>query len=151
MKEEKSIGRLISILYRHAKVYFDRKLVGTGLGHGQLPVLMYILSHENVTQQQINEYFLLDKGSTSNLIRNLEKNGFIIRVQDERDKRSYKLYITDKTRRFLPKFMDILRGWTDILTDGFEEDEKEEAYSLLNRMIKNTTNYIKEKEEVDEI
>jgi len=151
MRKDKSIGRLISILYRHAKIYFQRRLEGTSLGHGQLPVLMYIITHENVTQHQINEYFLLDKGSTSNLISNLEKNGFITRSPDTGDKRSYIIDITEKTRTLIPGLEEILSGWTHILTDGFKEKEKEEALRLLNRMIENTTSYIKKKQSVDEI
>ncbi len=151
MRKGKSIGRLISILYRHAKVYFQGRLEGTDLGHGQLPVLMYIITHENVTQHQINEYFLLDKGSTSNLISNLEKNGFITRSLVAKDRRSYILDITEKTRLLIPDLEEILRGWTGILTDGFEEKEKEESFRLLNRMIENTTSYIKKKQAEDEI
>jgi len=41
--------------------------------------------------------------------------------------------------------------WTGILTDGFEEKEKEESFRLLNRMIENTTSYIKKKQAEDEI
>lgn len=142
MKENKSIGRLISILYRHAKVYFYRKLDGYELGHGQVPILMYIIHHEPVTQHQINQHFQLDKGSTSALIKSLEKNDFIYREQDTHDKRAYFLYATEKTQALLPMLKEVFRGWTEILTSGFEPKEKEQAFSLLNRMISNSEEYL---------
>jgi DNA-binding MarR family transcriptional regulator len=142
MEENKSIGRLISILYRHAKVYFHRKLDGHGLGHGQVPILMHIIHHEPVTQHQINQHFHLDKGSTSALIKSLGKNDFIYREQDTHDKRAYFLYATEKTKALLPLLKEVFKGWTEILTSGFEPEEKELAFSLLNRMISNSEEYL---------
>jgi DNA-binding MarR family transcriptional regulator len=142
MYEKKSIGRLISILYRHAKVYFHRKLDGYGLGHGQVPVLMHIIQHEPVTQHQINQHFHLDKGSTSALIKSLEKNGLIYREQDSHDKRAYFLYTTEETQNLMPELKQVFKGWTDILIKDFNENEKEQAFSLLNRMIINSEAYL---------
>ena len=142
MKENKSIGRLISILYRHAKVYFHRKLDGYGLGHGQVPILMHIIHHEPVTQHQINQHFHLDKGTMSALIKSLEKNDFIYRKQDSQDKRAYFLYTTEKTQALLPVLKQVFKGWTDILIKDFSENEKEQAFSLLNRMITNSEEYL---------
>ena len=147
MEENKSIGRLISILYRQSKVYFHRKLEPYGLGHGQMPVLMFIIHHKGSTQHDISDHFLLDKGSTSSLIKNLEKNGFIRREQHGEDRRSYKLYPTQKTERLLPEFHQIFQGWTEILLAGFNDDEKEQSFTLLNRMIENTHHNLKGEEQ----
>ena len=137
-REDQSIGRLISILYRQGQVYFHRKLSPYGIGHGQMPVLMYIHHHEGVTQHQISDHFRLDKGSTSNLIKGLSGHGFISRKQDARDRRVYRLYITDKTKKLLPEFYDIFRGWTEILLNGFSEEDQKKAFELLNGMLDNT-------------
>lgn len=142
-ERERSIGRLISILHRQARVYFYRKLGPYGLGHGQMPVLMHVFHHEGITQHDISEHFHLDKGSTSSLIRSLEKNNFIQKTQDEEDKRAFNLYITDKTRELMPEFRKIFQGWTNILLIGFTNEEGEQAFDLLNRMIKNSQNFLK--------
>jgi len=150
MNEKKSIGRLISILYRHAKVYFHRNLDGYGLGHGQVPVLMYIIHYGPVTQHQINQHFQLDKGSTSALIKSLEQNGFIYRTQDNLDKRAHFLYTTDKTNALLPELKQVFKGWTEILTKDFDPEEKEQAFTLLNRMIDNSKQYLHKEGGTDE-
>lgn len=137
-KEDHSIGRLISILHRQGQVYFHRKLSPYGLGHGQVPVLMYIVHHEGVMQHGISDHFRLDKGSTSSLIKGLADHGFIFRRQDASDKRVYRLFITEKTKRLLPEFYDIFRGWTEILLDGFNEADQGKAFELLNSMLDNT-------------
>jgi DNA-binding MarR family transcriptional regulator len=146
-KENQSIGRLISILYRQSKVYFQRKLAPYGLGHGQVPVLMYIAHHEGVTQHQVSEHFRLDKGSTSSLMKGLEAHEFIVKKRDEKDRRVFRIYMTHRTKELLPVFYEIFRGWTGLLLDGFEEDEREEAFELLNRMLENTHRHLKREEE----
>ncbi|MFO8234984.1 MAG: MarR family winged helix-turn-helix transcriptional regulator [Bacteroidales bacterium] len=138
----RSIGRLISILYRHSRVYFQRKLAPYGLGHGQIPLLMFIINNNGVSQHEINTYFQLDKGSTSTLISNMEKNGFVRKVRDDADKRSYKLFVTGKTRELLPELKSVFGEWTNILTYNFSESQKEEAFALLNKMIENSEHYI---------
>jgi len=145
MEERQSIGRLVSILYRHAKVYFHREMGNHDLGHGQLPLLMYIIMHEQVTQHQINDHFYLDKGSTSSMIKNLEKNGFITRRQDPGDKRSSVLEITEKTTQLIPEIKQVFKGWTETLLHGFSADEQEKAFELLNRMIENSVSYLEER------
>lgn len=144
---EPSIGRLISILHRQARVYFHRKLEPYGLGHGQMPVLMHLFHNEGITQHEISDHFYLDKGSTSSLISSLEKNGFIQKKQDEEDKRVFKLYVTDKTKECMPEFRVIFQRWTNVLLAGFTEEEEEKAFELLNRMIDNTQNYMKGEEQ----
>ena len=143
MGENKSIGRLISILYRQSKVYFHKKLEPYELDHGQMPVLMYVIHHNGSTQHDISNYFHLDKGSTSSLIKSLEKNGFVKKEQHGEDRRSYMIYTTQKTERLLPEFHQIFQGWTEILLEGFTDDEKEQSFTLLNRMIENTHHNLK--------
>lgn len=144
--ENQSIGRLISILHRKSYVYFHRKLSSYGLGYGQMPVLMYIIHHEGVTQHDISEHFRLDKGSTSNLVKGLTRNGYLFRKQDETDKRVNRLYITDKTKKLLPEFYEIFRGWTEILLEGFSQRDQDKAFELLNRMLDNTRSSLKGEE-----
>ncbi len=146
MQKSKSFGRLISILYRQGTMYFHKKTGPYGLGHGQIPVLMYVVKKGEVTQHQICNYFQLDKGTTSTLTRSLEKNGFILKKQDSHDKRSSWLLITDKTRNLLPELKEIFKEWTSILTNDFTEDEKKIAFNLLNRMIENSMEYLQMKE-----
>ncbi len=142
-QEDQSIGRLISILHRQAQVYFHHKLGPYGLGHGQMPVLMYIVHHEGVTQHNISQHFHLDRGSTSSLIKGLEAHGFVYRQREETDRRVYRLYQTGKTQQLLPDFYAIFRGWTEQLLEGFTDRERELAFDLLNRMLANACRYEK--------
>mgnify|MGYP000176167207 CR=1 FL=1 len=140
-EERKSTGRLISILYRQAIVYFHKRLEPFGLGHGQMPVLMHIYHHDGVTQHDLKNHFFLDKGSISSTIKNLETRGYIFRKSDEADKRVHRLHISEKTRQLMPRFGAIFQKWSDVLLKDFSEEEANQAYDLLSRMIENTQQY----------
>ncbi|MFP4622279.1 MAG: MarR family winged helix-turn-helix transcriptional regulator [Bacteroidales bacterium] len=104
---------------------------------------MYIIHHKGCMQLEISEHFHLDKGSTSSLIKTLEKNGLIKKEQHGEDRMFYKLYTTQKTERLLPEFHQIFQGWMKILLKDFTQDKEEEALRLLNCMIENTHHYLK--------
>lgn len=140
-EEKKSTGRLISILYRQAIVYFHKRLEPFGLGHGQMPVLMHIYHHEGVTQHDLKKHFFLDKGSISSTIKNLETHGYIFRKSDDADKRVHRLHISEKTRQLMPRFGAIFQKWSDVLLKDFSTEEADQAYNLLSRMIGNTQQY----------
>ena len=144
MQDAPSIGRLISIIHRYGGIYFHAALAPYNLGHGQVPVLMYISKNEGINQQEISEYFRLDKGSTSSLIRSLENNGFIKRVPHPDDKRSSRLFITEITREVMPEIREVFKKWTAILLDGFIDEEQNKAFNILEKMMDNAQNYLKE-------
>ena len=78
MNDTKLIGRIIGILYRQSTTYFQNEFKPFGLGHSQGKVLLFIDIHEKVLPKQIAEYYNLDKGSVTSLIKGLEKNKFVL-------------------------------------------------------------------------
>lgn len=144
IQDDPSIGRLISIIHRYGGTYFHAALAPFNLGHGQVPVLMHIFKNEGINQHEISRYFRLDKGSTSSLIRNLENNGFVNRLQHPDDKRSSQLFITDKTREVMPEIRRIFKKWTAILLERFKKEERDLAFNILEKMMENAQAFLEE-------
>lgn len=137
MKENESIGRLISILHRWAQIYFQNRLGPMELGHGQFKMVVYLGRNEGATQQEICEYYQLDKGSTSFLIKKMVKSGFVRKEENPEDRRSHRLYLTEKALEKYKEIRTISQNWTETLLSGFSEKEKEQAFGTLYRMIEN--------------
>ncbi len=132
-----SVGRLLSILHRQTQVYLQKELDPLDLGHGQVRVLRYIDMNPGVRQQDISEYFRLDKGTTSTFIRNLEKKGFVEKELDMEDNRAYRLIASQKAVELRPQLEEIFSKWTDRLLTGFTDSEKNELIEQMERMIRN--------------
>ena len=74
MKNAKLLGRLIGILYRQSTTYFQKEFKTFGLGHSQGKVLRFIDLNGKVLPKQIAEYYNLDKGSVTSLIKSNKFN-----------------------------------------------------------------------------
>lgn len=77
-----------------------------------LSALMYLArcNRYSNTPLAVTEYLGLTKGTVSQSLKSLEANGFIVKRQDQRDKRSVHLELTDSARALLasvtpPKFL----------------------------------------------
>lgn len=145
MNKYNSMGRLLSMLHRLSRIYFQRELADYRLGHGQLPVLLYLYEHSGSTQHEIGAAFHMDKGSVSSLIQLLENNDYVSRERNPNDRREWSLFLTDRARDIMPRVGDTLKNWTRILLCGFTEAERETAFRLLQQMVDNAMTVKQEK------
>ena len=145
MEHTESIGKLISILHRQSQIYFQKKLDPIGMGRGQVKIFTYLANARGATQQEITAFFRLDKGTTSYLIKKMETGGYIRRVPDLQDRRSSKLYLTEKATQKEKVIRKIFQGWAELLLKGFSSEERQQAFKLMHRMTDNTSSLKEEK------
>ncbi|WP_431225261.1 MarR family winged helix-turn-helix transcriptional regulator [Serratia sp. L9] len=69
----------------------------------QLSALYYLArcNHYSNTPMAVAEYLGLTKGTVSQSLKKLELNGMIVRTADEKDRRSVRLQLTDKSRSLM--------------------------------------------------
>ncbi|MDW7692462.1 MarR family transcriptional regulator [Flammeovirgaceae bacterium SG7u.111] len=135
--KQKSIGRLISMLHRASAVFFQKEAKQMELSQGQFRILNFIMHHHGSSQNKIQDYFNLDRGTVSVVIKSLEKNGFITRKADEKDKRATCIFPTKKGEETYPAIKEVLNQWNHNLLEGFSPGEKLLAYEFLERMLNN--------------
>lgn len=148
MAESRSIGKLISIIHRKSHVYFQQKLDPLKLSSGQVKIFMYLKKYEGATQQEITDFFQLDKSSTSFLISKMADRGFVRKEPNPDDRRSNKLYLTDTGIEKQEEVKEIFQDWTELLLKGFSPEEQDQAFDYLFRMIDNV-NFLEEDQEND--
>lgn len=137
MQVNENIGKYISILYRSGNIYLHKYFEKYNIGIGQYPFLIHLSHSEGVTQEELSCKLFIDKGTTAKAIKKLEEEGYVRREVDEKDKRAYKVYITENGRKIIASIFQILHSWNDILTYDFSEEEKELTLKLLKRMNEN--------------
>jgi len=117
--------------------YFNEKLREIGISPGQIFVLKYLYHHDGIHQEVLVNNCQVHKANVTRAIAKLEENDLVKRKSDPKDKRANLLYTTDKARSIKKEFMSIFSSWTDLLTEGFSEDEKQLCYEFLDRMANN--------------
>jgi DNA-binding MarR family transcriptional regulator len=139
MNHQKSVGRLISCIYRYGKITINHKLESYHLGSGQFHFLMALYQKDGINQEHLAEVVRIDKGTCARAIKRLEEEGYIRRIIDSNDKRAYQIFLTDKAQQMRPVIRRILREWTRTLLTGFSEEEKKLTFTFLERIAENAT------------
>jgi len=135
--ERTSPLRLLAILNRLNQNSLTGSLAAIGMARGNLPFVMEVLSGEGVIQEDISRSLAIDRAATARALQQLETEGFVERVEDPRDRRQKRVYATERTWAMSADILDILKGRTDLLFSGFDEQEQAQFLSMLDRMIRN--------------
>jgi len=119
-----------SVLYRCNQKYYDKVLSEYDLGYSQFVFLASIYEQEGITMSELAANGSFDKGSITKAIQKLIDMDFVHIENSEDDKRSKKLYTTEKTRELMPKLYLVRQEWVSYLTNDLTEDEKL-AYNII--------------------
>ena len=143
MKEFKSIGKLVSVLYRLNQSYIKKELREYNLGPGQFQILQLLFKKEYVRQIDLAEMLEIDKTSMTRTISKLEASGYVRREKDNEDYRAYTVSLTPKANKIKSEIIPILKNWTHIVLEGFTDDEQEQFISCLIKAAANAKKEVK--------
>ena len=118
-------------------MYLDRELKSLRIRSGQIPILRILEIRDGINQESIRRHFHLDKGSVAKTIKPLIEEGYVTRETDPSDKRSYRIFLTERGRGVLPVVAEALEKWNAILTESLSEEETAAIATFLSRMSDN--------------
>lgn len=145
---ESSIARYISILYRYGQSYFAKRLEFLNIGSGQYVFLMTLFRKGEISQEELSNYLKIDKGTTAKAIKKLEYEGYLLREIDIRDRRAYKISLTQKAFEAIPSIQAAAKDWEKILTSGVSETERLLVEQAFQKMAENAYKFKLEDEEI---
>ena len=135
--EHKHIAKYISQLYRKGSSYINKEISKHGIGSGQFMFLLELYKKDGKNQEEIAEDLKMDKGTTARALKKLEEQGFLTRLRDERDKRSNKIYLSDKAKNIREDIFNILDDWNKQITRSLAKEEVKMLEDLLEKVSKN--------------
>ncbi|MDD6154553.1 MAG: MarR family transcriptional regulator [Eubacteriales bacterium] len=102
------------------------------------------LSHEDgLTQAELTNMVGVDKALTTRVIRTMEQKGFIIRKQDENDKRQSRIYRTEKVEQVKAGFFNDMKAFYGAISGGIGDDDMEIFDRVLVAVDRNMAEYMK--------
>ncbi|HZW83035.1 MAG TPA: MarR family transcriptional regulator [Candidatus Deferrimicrobium sp.] len=138
--DEASIRRNISTLYRYGQAYIARRIESTNIGSGQYIFLTTLYRMGGVSQEELSCYLQIDKGTTAKAIKKLEAGGYLVREIDLKDKRAYKIFLTQKGLDLVPTIQAEVEQWEKLITSGISDEEKKCIERILHKMAHNAHN-----------
>lgn len=124
-----SMSRVINTLRREN----NKLILKHDLTLGQFAVMEALYSKGRLSTGEVMEKILSTSGNIPVIVKNLEKDGFITRKQDEADKRRFILDLTDKGKDLMDEIVPENLKFMDELISMWDDDEKEELIILMNK------------------
>ena len=132
---DNSVGRLVSILYRKNQVYLNEALKELGLTASELPIIIYVLKHEGVSQEEMAQFLSIDKAAIARAVDTLLEKGLVQKEKDELDRRANKITVTEVGKKIEFALNQRLLYWTQYLAKDIEEKDVDTMYRVLNIMV----------------
>lgn len=124
-----SMSRVINTLRREN----NKLILKHNLTLGQFAVMEALYSKGRLSTGEVMEKILTTSGNIPVIVKNLEKDGFITRKQDESDKRRFILDLTDKGKDLMDEIVPENLKFMDELISLWDDDDKEELIILMNK------------------
>ena len=138
------VGKHISYLHRYARRYYNKELEPYGFGGAQLRLLMPLYKMDGISQEKLAQTIKLDKTTIARTIKKLIDNGYVCRQRDENDRRSYRVFLTEKGRAIEPEMMKIFLSWEENLLSKFDDEEREYALKIVEIMHENASEMLQD-------
>ncbi|MEG1257352.1 MarR family transcriptional regulator [Clostridium sp.] len=133
--------RYITKISRVAQMYTNDAFKDANLSPSEYVCLRYIRKNEGLNQETLRDLLSIDKSAVTRLVINLEKKGYIFRRKDEEDKRSNKLFSTEKTKDVKMIATSNEAYFYQWLMEDIDEESKEIFLKVLEKL------YVKSKNE----
>lgn len=134
---DQSLGFTMGVASRRMSQLFAHRLKEYGISPEQWSVLHLIAGQEGLIQKEVAERSFKDKPTVTRILDVLEEKGLISRKPGEQDRRSFRLYPTDKGRELTLKTEPLERGVNVELADRLGE----EAYYALLAQLKDIIHF----------
>lgn len=132
----------VSVLIKKSSLIFDkyvnRLLMPYHLSNSQFRILMklYKAPEQSVRQVDIETEFAMTNPTVTGLVKQLEKKGYVRRIENPNDKRSKLLQLTDYANSMRDEFFALADYLEQEMTDGLTEQEMKVLTELLQKVLK---------------
>lgn len=136
----------LSIIVRQMRVFSERKLQHRNIGFPEQVILMYLLRHENINQEQIGKFFEIDKGAIAKTMRKLEEKGLITRQENPENKREKRVFLTLEAKEIITEMQSILETWNQCVYKNISAEERAIFEKTLGIMAANSNDLLTREE-----
>lgn len=112
-----------------------------GLYKGQPYILTCLIQEPRMTQNELAKKLDVTKSTMGTSLKRMEKNGFILREQDQEDSRCNRISITEKGMQALEACEKDVSGIIKAMFSKISEDEEEKINNIFTKLIEGIQSY----------
>lgn len=121
----------LSVADRLTKAYLDEKLAPLGINSSQHMYILKICANPGIQQDSLLESVYVHPSSIVRVIAALEKKGFLTRMPNELDRRTWRLYPTEKAMAVVEKIRTACADTEAVLMEGLSGEERADFCAVL--------------------
>lgn len=130
----KDLTLTIYMITRNTQNYYARELKKLGISMGQFPFIMKISENDGISQERLSEKLSIAKSNTTLIIKQLLDAGLIFREVDSKDRRNFKLHITEQGAALVPEIRKIIDTCHNRITSKLSVEEKVLLLQMLEKV-----------------
>lgn len=131
------IGPRIMFLSKQIRREFNKAAQQQGLFSGQQDIVREIVDNEGITIGELAKRLEITTATASVSVKRMEKSGFVIKKEDEKDTRITRLYPTEKAIETPEKIKNHMNDLEKRLTVNMTEAQVKELCRLLDIAVEN--------------
>lgn len=127
----------MSTIFRYSNTFVNRSLADLNVTSAEHYILMYLFQKEEVSQEDIANYFAVDKGSISKTIQKLDSKKYIDKYPNPANRRENLIGLSELGRKTFSKSRDLLNEWHSSVMKGVTKEEFALFTEVLQKMTAN--------------
>jgi DNA-binding MarR family transcriptional regulator len=127
----RNFGFLLNDVARLLRVAYDRRVKSLGLTRSQWWVVTHLLRADGVTQSELAETLEIEKPTLGRLLDRLEAKGWVRREHDARDRRAWRVHLTEAVEPAMHTLRDIAAELRRDALTGLTAAERERFVDTL--------------------
>jgi DNA-binding MarR family transcriptional regulator len=154
MAEDLKVELIQSIFYFKKMIHkeFSRESLNNKINMTELIIMKEIvnnttMSNENVEISDLKKYLSLSKGAISQSLSSLEKKGYINRKENENNRRSIIVTLTDNGRKIMKDHYSQFTDKIEKIVERLGEDNVKQLIKIVNKMTEISNEINQESEE----
>ena len=124
-------GRYIAKIYRSFQIFLKVRLEDVELRPLEFRILLWLRHANGVKQEELAEGLGVDKSVITRMVSSLMQKNYLTREVNQKDRRAYCLYRTEKARLFDGEMEDILNEWESIILEKVPSAQRDQFSELL--------------------
>lgn len=131
----------LSLLNKYGSIIIENEL-DMELTKTQVMFMIHISQRTDIHQDQLAKIFKINRSTVTRAINQLENKGYVIRIIDDKNKKTNIISLTDLGKNCLEKINRAIDFWIVLITEGFSEEEVELSKRLITKMASNACNFL---------
>ncbi|MFP6733953.1 MAG: MarR family winged helix-turn-helix transcriptional regulator [Rhodospirillales bacterium] len=117
------------------------RLASMGAWPGQIPIVLCLLAEEGLSQKELIERTRIEQSTMAEHLDRMDRDRLIYRVRDERDRRVFRIFLSDKVKESSDWLMRELEEGVRQYTADISEKDLENCSTTLAKIIGNMEEY----------